>query len=133
MIESGNPYVADYSEWPLVTINSPTSSVRIESFFDIVDTAMSRGTQFGIVHDIRGMPGLDAVQRKQFADYIEQKEGQLRDLIVGHAVVVDSAVERGIVTAVLWIRPAPFAVKVFTNERKAKEWIVGQLSSAILV
>ena len=123
------PFVASSQDWPVLRIDSPTTEVAIESFFDIIDGALARGQTFGVLHDIRGMPGINAAQRKAFADYIDRQRTALAANIVAHGVVVKRSLERGIVTAVLWLSPTPFPVRVFTSPREAEDWVRSKLAS----
>ncbi|HLT37039.1 MAG TPA: hypothetical protein VK034_12160 [Enhygromyxa sp.] len=125
-----NPFVADLRDWPILRMRSPTSDVHIESFFSIIDDALSREAVFVSIHDTRGMPNLNAVQRRKFADYIQRREEPLGRWIAAHAVIVGSAIERGIVTAVLWLKPAPFPVKVFSTPQEAETWAIAKLRAA---
>jgi hypothetical protein len=42
-------------------------------------------------------------------------------------VIVKSSIERGIVTAVLWLSPAPFPIRVFDSATEAERWAVSLL------
>jgi len=125
---NANPFVVDDRQWPLIRISSPTSSVNVESFFEIIDRCLQKKAVFASVHDIRGLPALDALQRKKFAEYIKSRHANLQRFISAHAVVVRSSIERGVVTAVLWLSPAPFPVRVFESPADAEEWAREQLA-----
>lgn len=120
---SANPFTMDDRRWPLVHIKSPQSDVNVESFFALIDVCLKKKTMFGAVHDIRGLPPLNALQRKKFSDYISSKPALLKAYIAALGVVVNSGIERGIVTAVLWVSPVPFPVRVFGSMEEAEVWV----------
>lgn len=123
----GREFIGDVREWPLVRIKAPMADPEIDSFFVLINRYLERRTRFGIVFDVRGMPLLNALQRKKFADYITAKSGALKQFIAGQAVIVNSNLEAGIVTAVLWVAPTPFPTKVFNDYGDGEEWVKKQL------
>jgi len=128
ILEQATRFTMDDRRWPIVTISSPRWDVNILEFFDLVDACLGRGDMFATIHDIRGMPILDAAQRKKFADYIRLKGPQLRLRVAAHAVVVNSSIERGLVATVVWLIQAPFPMRVFASMYEAESWVSKQLS-----
>lgn len=127
---NASPFVMDARQWPFVRITSPLSDVNVDSFFEIIDSCLEKRTVFGSLHDIRGLPALDALQRKKFSDYIKRRGPLLQRFIAAHGVVVRSNIERGIVTAVLWVSPVPFPVRVFDSTIEAEKWVRDQIAKA---
>ncbi|HEX2570721.1 MAG TPA: hypothetical protein VH877_14285 [Polyangia bacterium] len=128
----GKAFIADKSQWPFVTLLTPKGEIDVGSFFSIIDSCLERQSTFVVLHDIRGMGSLSPLQRKQFSEYIKSREMSLKQYIAAHAVVVSSAIERGIVTAVLWVSPPPFPVRVFTSPTDAETWVRGELKTRLM-
>lgn len=62
------------------------------------------------------------VQRQQLADFIERKRSQLHRLD-RFALVVDSALQRGALTAVNWLVKKPFEERIFNSPLAAIKWL----------
>lgn len=85
---------------------------------DVVEHRVPGQLILDITHDV-GMP--TAVQRKQIAEIIGRATNL--QLVGGHAVVVNSAVVRGTLTAINWVVRPSFEEKVFGNPRDAVAWL----------
>lgn len=67
---------------------------------------MHRGPHVLIMDMTRGTAGATAAQRARVAAWIEENEPLFKaGKQIAHVMVIDSAVIRGIVTAVFWLRP----------------------------
>lgn len=65
-----------------------------------------------------------APQRGALADLLKQYEAQFQRL-EAFALVSDSAIVRGTVTAINWLTHKPFPEKVFGDPREALDWLHG--------
>jgi hypothetical protein len=74
------------------------------------------------IFEIPATPG-SARQRKLQAEWIQTHEKALQEGFAAAAVVTDSAVIRGTVTAVFWIRPLPFPTHVTATVGAAERWL----------
>ena len=63
-----------------------------------------------------------AAQRKQLADFMKTHAKDM-DAITGSAMVLDSALARGALTALNWLFRKPFPEKVFSSADPALEWL----------
>jgi hypothetical protein len=68
-----------------------------------------------------------ATQRQMQASWISKHEKTLERDFAAAAIVTDSAIIRGTVTAVFWIRPLPFPTKVSATVKIAEEWLAPYL------
>lgn len=120
-------YRFNYDRWPLVIIPSPgttePSLVDSGSIYDEFEHFLEMGQPAGFIHDLRGVQRMDASRRRRFVEFIESHTELVRVLIDGYAVLVDSKVMAGVVTAVLWLVPPPCPMKMFTNEADAVAWL----------
>jgi hypothetical protein len=65
---------------------------------------------------------LTGIQRKMSAEWF--KDGGIIPLIKSFAVVIHSAIQRGLVTAIIWLAPKlPIPVKIFNDVASATKWI----------
>lgn len=120
-------------EWPLVVLDLPPDAdpraVEQESFYQQVDALLQRGQRFATLHDLRRAERLDAVRRKRFAEWMKAREAQLRRLIVAHAPVVETAVQRGAITALLWFVTPPTETRIFTDPLEARGWLRDRIAA----
>jgi hypothetical protein len=61
--------------------------------------------------DLRRAAGMDARQRRQQSDWMQATEQLQREVIAGMVCVFSSALIRGVMTALIWLRP-PVVVQV---------------------
>lgn len=121
-------YVFDETRWPIVIARSPAeadeSQIDQESFYEECDRLLGEGRPFLMIQDLRGVPLLGPARRRRFAQYANTHIHQVRDVIGGFAVLLDSPIMRGVVTAVLWFVTPPCPVKVFTKPTDAENWLL---------
>lgn len=78
---------------------------------------MTRGAHFFIDAN---MKPLTAAQRAQMGNMLKEKVGER---LVAFAMVSDSTIMRGIVTAVTWLFPPSYAMTIAKDPDKALEWL----------
>jgi hypothetical protein len=126
--------VAEYATfvdvWPLVLIVAPenTTLESIEWFCARQDEYFTRRERFATIHDMRPMRGMvDAKTRKAMSDWMKARDLDLRRWHVASATVTDSALIRGIITAVHWFT-APSSPQEVTGSMKiALDFVVEHL------
>lgn len=124
-------YRVDEARWPLAVFESPgarpVSEIDTDSFYAELDRLLRRRERFATLHDLRDTRP-DATRRKRFADWIETHEAELRLRLAAHAVVVDSTLQRGMITAILWMTSPPCPMKVFDDREEAERWLLEMLA-----
>jgi hypothetical protein len=119
-------YKLDESRWPLVVI-TPTSAVKDALALDVAyaafDTFAAKQRPFVMLLDIRGAAS-DPARRKRLTAWTKTNRKWLNDCLVATAVVVGSAIERGFVTAALWLLSPNSEIRVFTDRTEAVEWLL---------
>jgi hypothetical protein len=116
----------DTRDWPLIVWESPAERVPDASSAQALDwiEALWRSTPLGsrsfMVTDLTRMrDGAPASQRKYAADFMERnRELQVR-ASAGGAIVAPSALARGIITAVFWLKPSPVKSHVVSTREEA--------------
>lgn len=125
-------YRVDESRWPLAIFESPgarhPAEIDQDSFYTELDRLLARGERFATLHDLTGTRP-DAKRRRRFTDWTTQNEAILRSRLAAHAVVVDSAFLRGIITAVLWMTTPPCPMRVFDDRLEAERWLLAELGA----
>jgi hypothetical protein len=95
--------------WPIVVSNiygQEHSEQDLREAYAAWTSFMHRGPHVLIMDMTAGTAGATAAQRAKVAEWIEANEALLRSQKqLAHIMVVNSAVVRGIITAVFWLRP----------------------------
>jgi hypothetical protein len=76
-----------------------------------------------ILTDARGNIPSTARYRQRAALAYERLGAALGKRCVAQAIVMDSAIVRGAVTAVFWLQPPPWPIKTFASMEEADRWI----------
>jgi hypothetical protein len=119
------PLHVDRNDLPILRlryIGEYTDDELIEFLRELTSIFRVPGKKVGIIDLSLAKPG-SARQRKLQAEWIQTHETALAEGFAAAAVVTDSAVIRGTVTAVFWIRPLPFPTHVAATIDAAEHWL----------
>jgi hypothetical protein len=83
-----------------------------------------KGLPVGLLIDLRGSPPLNALERKLAAQSAERAEAAHPGLVMGVALVSDSAWANGAMTAITWLLKFPVALRAFDSEPAARAWLL---------
>jgi hypothetical protein len=123
-------YRVDESRLPLAIFESPgalpVAEIDTDSFYAELARILRKRQLFATLHDIRGMRP-DAARRRRFAQWVKENEAELRQRLAAHAVVVDSGIQRGTITAILWFTSSPCPMKVFDDREQAERWLLAEV------
>lgn len=111
-------------QWPLVRLEYP-ENVADEHMTQIgteLEAVLARGERFSMVIDGSRTMSLTPKQRRLIVDTIDRLSNDMKRLCVGQALVVKSAMARGAVTALMWLREPPVPLKVFDTHEAANAW-----------
>jgi hypothetical protein len=95
----------------------------LERYRQVHELARTRGKQLAILYDLTQAAPLSAQQRRMQADWIRQYEMLGREVTLGVAFVTSSAVIRGILTAIFWVRPPYAQHHVCAQPDEGLEWL----------
>jgi proteasome lid subunit RPN8/RPN11 len=84
-----------------------------------------------IMSEVRGTPPAGAGERRRMADIVSVADRKSGRLICGSAVVTDSAIMRGVLTAVGWIHSPPYPLRPFADDHEARAWLRERLAEAL--
>jgi hypothetical protein len=120
----------DVSQWPVVIVTTPAGSVsdaHIDEFIQRFEAEV-RGQQrpYATVMRLTQGGGITAKQRAYMAS--RMRDGSSQEDCKGTAFVLTSAVMRGLLTAVLWIRKPAYPVATFRSLPEGIEWARDQVN-----
>jgi hypothetical protein len=119
------PLTIDTSELPLLRIAylGDFSDGELEQFLAQLSVVVRRpGKKCGLI-DLRGATNASARQRKRQARWIRDNVEVLERDVSAAVIVTDSAIMRGIVTAIFWIRPLPCPTQIEPTLVRGLAWI----------
>ncbi len=110
------------------TIPEAPQDAGFASAFDHFDRRIRAAAEgpdrLGLVVDIRRYGMGTSVQRRRAAETNQLAERLLEGRILGQAVVVESAVQRGALTAVAWLARPSWPVRTFVERDEAIQWLL---------
>ena len=80
--------------------------------------------------DTRNAAPLDANQRRMIADEIEANQKRYPNGLLACAVVMTSAVQRGVMRAILWLTSPRFEMEPFSDVTEATTWLRSKIARA---
>lgn len=121
-------YVVDETRWPLLVLRA-TSAVNDVAALDATYRAMERvlqkRTRFLLLFDLRA-GGSSPSRRRRLLDWGLQHQEELESFVEAQAIVVGTSIERGFVTAMLWLTPMHWPVRVFASAEEAEHWLTSE-------
>lgn len=93
--------------------------------------ALTAQGPYGLLSDTRGSAIPTPLQRRWVSQYYEEHERQIRTNLLAAAVVGDSVLARGVLTALQWLRPLPHPVQVVATLSDGEQWVLGHLPEAL--
>ena len=120
--------IFEESAWPLVYVRYPSNGLNdqgLEVFLERVMSYLRRRDRFACLIDCRGMTiAHTANQRRRIAEWLAEPELQrLSPHAIAIAVLFRSALIRGALTAVNWIKPPPAPVKAVGSVADSAPWL----------
>jgi len=120
--------IFDESAWPLIYVRYPSNGLDdegLEVLFERMMSYLRRREKFACLIDCRGMTmAHTANQRRRIAEWLAEPElERLSPHATAIAVLFRSAVIRGALTAVNWIRPPPAPVMAFGSVADSAPWL----------
>ncbi|MET0385823.1 MAG: hypothetical protein ABW321_07685 [Polyangiales bacterium] len=102
----------------------------LREYQQLLEEARARGHKLVDILDIRKAATPSPTQRRLQTDWNREHEQLLRDTLLGFTFVVSSAVMRGVITAVFWIKPLPVPHAVHTELEEAVHWSLDRCRDA---
>jgi hypothetical protein len=94
-----------------------------EQWLAFMKKADAERRQVVLLADGARSQGMSASQRRATADFQVRHEALIRRVCIAQAVVIISSVQRGILTAILWLKPPPTLLKAFGTRSEATAFL----------
>ena len=121
----------DESRLPLlvVTFVGESTDAEFDAYLARMTQMVRRGSRYGVLFDARAAARPTPRQRQKQADWMKEYAPSLRANNAGIAFVIESAVVRGALTAILWLSPMPTSHNVVATVAQAEEWLAQLLAN----
>jgi hypothetical protein len=122
----------DESSFPLVVVSLPAewSDAEWDAYLAQMRRFPTRRERYVTLTDARGAGTPSAAQRKRAAEVMAEDAALSKRFNVANALVFESAILRGMVTAITWLTPPPVPMQTFATPRQACEWLDGLFAQA---
>jgi hypothetical protein len=122
----------DESRHPLVlvTFDGALSEPEFDDYLRSMSRFIDRRTKNVTILDARKAKSPTATQRAKQAAWLKTNRVALQEYSCGSVFVIDSALVRGGLTAILWIAPMPVAHAVVATLEEAERWAFARLRAA---
>ncbi len=116
----------DFSHWPVAIVRPPARKMTDDEYRAYLDWTRKYivcvGRPYAMVLDATEAAPVSPGQRKILSDHMAQTRPFSSKYCAGVAMVFDSTVMRGVMTAVLWMSAPEYPTKVFANTLDATLW-----------
>lgn len=119
----------DESAWPVVVVRYP-KVIEHGDFMRHLQRVVSfikRREPWGMINDSRGAAHPNAKQRQAIATMYDDHEVAVREYWRGTAIIFDSQMIVGVLTALSWLRPPPHPFKAFVSYDDGERWVLNTL------
>jgi glyoxylase-like metal-dependent hydrolase (beta-lactamase superfamily II) len=124
--------LVDDTLWPIVRVKLPPEQTDDEMrlYLDELRALRERRQPYALIIDANDSRGFTASQRKLQAEYIESGVELTRRYLKAFAFVAESAIQRGMMTAIFWLRRPEWPHAFFATVEEAKEWARDKLAES---
>ena len=127
------PLELDDSSWPVIVMHVPRGAHSDEAIQAILtrykQLVLEHREPFVMINDLREASGVTQKQRAEMSSFLEN-ELEVASYCRGAAMVFNSAMLRGMLTAILWVSRPPYPTRVFKTVEEARTWANGQIELA---
>ena len=82
-----------------------------------------------ILSEVRGTAPAGAGERRKMVEIVSELDAKAKGLVCASAVVTDSGLMRGVLTAVGWVHSPPYPLRPFASDVDARAWLREHLAS----
>jgi hypothetical protein len=100
---------------------------ELSACLDTLESFFARATPLAILIDARGAPPPSARERQGIAARYRRWQSDYPGQLAGLAVVLTSAIERGVFTAIIWAVGHGFPARAFGAPEDAEAWLSAAL------
>jgi len=122
----------DDSRWPLVifTAIGEQSEDDFEAYLADADALLRRRERYASIFDTRRAAPIGPILRRRQAQWLAQNEELLRTYLVATSLVMTSALHRGILRAIMWLKPLPCPYSIEPSFAAARAYVCSQLAAS---
>ncbi|MCA9533710.1 MAG: STAS/SEC14 domain-containing protein [Myxococcales bacterium] len=95
----------------------------------VAEYAALRGP-IAIMSEVRGAAPAGAGERRRLAEIVSELDAKTKGQVCASAVVTESGLMRGVLTAVSWVHSPVYPLKPFASEDDARAWLREHLAKA---
>lgn len=121
--------IYDKGQWPIFQARMPAqamSELEFAAHVEQLTRVLMSDERVALLVDARGAPPLNAKQRAAVAAVHRRAFERDPNVLVGIAVVLSTALERGIMTAITWAARTTFPTHAFATPELALAWLHAQ-------
>jgi hypothetical protein len=119
-------YLVDDRRLPLLVLRA-TSAVddpdALDATYRALEQVLAKRQRFLMLFDLRGASSSPG-RRRRLLDWGLRHQQELRAYLGASALVVGNGFERGFVTAMMWLHPVPWPMRVFSSVAEAEAWLL---------
>src|SRR5690606_33816616 len=117
--------VVDRTSWPIVRVQLPPAATddEVRAYLDDLAVPRARKRPYALIIVAERATGFTPKQRRMQADYIDPGNDPARRYLKAFAFVARSTLQRGMLTAVFWLRPPEWPHQVFGTWDEAQAWV----------
>lgn len=125
----GRRFWLDDSGWPILVVTLPPapSDEEVLAYLKQLGTYRKRHQPYALLVDATYATSFSPRQRKMQADHIREGLPITRIYLKGIAYVAQSALKRGVITAIHWLVEPPAPHEVFATKAEAEMWLADRL------
>jgi hypothetical protein len=121
----------DLSLWPMCVVTPPSRVMSDADYVAYLEWSrryiVCVGRPYAMVLDARNVPSMPATQRKLLADHMATTRPFSSRFCAGVAMVYDSMMMRGVMTAIFWLVAPTHPTLVCSTVHEGKTWCLQQL------
>jgi hypothetical protein len=115
-----------------VVVPARPTAADINAHFARLDTELFALGRYAAIVDARLLSGEDftADLRQLVSQRYQEFKGRFSRFAISEANVLDSPLQRGVLTAIHWVAPPPWETKTFSALDEAERWSLERLAAA---
>jgi hypothetical protein len=131
-MEAPSKYVIDRSRWPLVVLTVPATDPDMPAYErHLVELRALTDSRepFVLVLDARAGGSIPPDQRERLRRHRRETFHERQMYQRAFAMIAESAFQRAVLQAILWLAPEPCPAKIFSTMAEAEAWVTPFLRS----
>jgi hypothetical protein len=130
MPERSGTITIDESLKPIyvVSFEGVPNDAEFEAYLKRLGAITERPDDKALLFDATRTGNTPPSQRKRMAEWMKQYDALIRERTAGCAFVLPSAIQRGILTAILWLQPMACPHAIVGTREEALAWVRKELA-----